>query len=330
MVLKLLQTQEIERIVNYKCERDDLKYVITNSDSVFNLTSLSFFHYCRAHSRIGPQSDSSDSEGPQNPQDDLSEEDECAPPPIIKRRREEPIQQDFSTSAQQDPQQPRSVSFPPEVDELGIPTTDLPTEPITNFSWRNFYSSINYLRILQKVCKNKAHRNLMLITYKSAQHLKKSLKVPQPSLRLYTLKLFKNQVPYCGRKWRQSNMRVITAVYLHCRPELRDDWLSGSDVDGDVEMSVPLEQSLRALTHWYNLRRWPEKMGALPGVLKEEQDFFLRELERLDWGDLNLGEEMRDEEGGPWDGVQSGGMLGSFGFEVGGNGGGNGSGNFIQ
>jgi hypothetical protein len=124
----------------------------------------------------------------------------------------------------------------------------------------------------------------MLITYKSANHLKKSLKVPQRELRLYTLKLFKNQVPYCGRKWRQGNMRVITAVYLHVRPDLRDDWLSGSDVDSEVEQSVPMEQSLRALTHWANLRRYPEQMGSRKGVLKEEQDFFARELEKMGYG----------------------------------------------
>lgn len=139
---------------------------------------------------------------------------------------------------------------------------------------------------MQKICKNKAHRNLMLVQYKSSQYLRKSLKIPQPQLRLYTLKLFKNQVPYCGRKWRQANMRVITAVYLHCRPELRDDWLAGSDVDADVDESVPLEQALRALTHWFNLKRYPERLGAEQGVLDREQDFFRRELERLGWGEM--------------------------------------------
>jgi len=196
--------------------------------------------------------------------------------------------------------------IPPSVDELGIPTTALPSEPITSFSWRNFYSSINFLRILQKVCKRKAHRALMLITYKSITHLKKSLKVPQPELRLYTLKLFKNQVPYCGRKWRQSNMRVITAVYLHCRPTLRDDWLSTQDMDQEIEQAVPMEQSLRSLTHWFNLRRWPEGMGAVKGVLKEEQDFFWRELDKSGgWEQMTgLGLPMRgnlaDESDGGW------------------------------
>ena len=147
------------------------------------------------------------------------------------------------------------------MDELGFPSNDLPQVPITNFSRRNFFALINYLRIMQKICKNKSHRNLLLVQYKSSNIIRKSLKVPQPELRLYTLKLFKNQVPYCGRKWRPSNMRVITAVYLHCRPELRDEWLAGSDVDAEIEEALPLEQALRSLTHWFNVRRYPDQMA---------------------------------------------------------------------
>jgi hypothetical protein len=140
------------------------------------------------------------------------------------------------------------------------------------------------------------------VTYKSAAYLKKSLRIPQRELRLYTLKLFKNQVPYCGRKWRQNNMRVITAVYLHCRPELRDDWLLSADVDADVEMSVPMEQSLRSLTHYYNLRRYAKQMGAKTDGLVE-QDFFMRELERLDWSGEFAGEGLSDagEESQGWE-----------------------------
>ena len=78
-------------------------------------------------------------------------------------------------------------------------------------------------------------------------------------------------------------MRVITAVYLHCRPELRDDWLLSSEIDQEIEMAVPMEQSLRALTHWWNLRLYAKQMGARDGVLAESVGFFERELERLGW-----------------------------------------------
>jgi hypothetical protein len=215
------------------------------------------------------------------------------PPPIKLRRDDPPVESEPSGT-----ELIKGSGGPPVVDELGVPTSELPLEPITNFSWRNFFSSINFLRILQKVCKGKAHRNLMLVTYKSATYLKKSLKVPQKELRLYTLKLFKNQVPYCGRKWRQSNMRVITAVYLHCRPELRDDWLCNTDIDTDVEQSVPMEQALRALTHWYNLKHYAKQMGAQSGILAEERDFFVRELEKIDWGEADMA---GDESSIDWD-----------------------------
>ncbi|KAK7182944.1 transmembrane hyphal anastomosis protein ham2 far11 [Paraphaeosphaeria sporulosa] len=262
LILKLLQLQEIEKVVNFKCEQEE----------------LNFFYFCRSHSRLGV-----DQEQPEESPEADSDSDDAVPPPI-RMRRDDPE----SLESEAEPPSPLpAMPQAPEVDELGFPTSELPKEPITTFSWRAFFTSINYLRIMQKICKNKAHRNLMLVSYKSSQFLRKSLKVPQPQLRLYTLKLFKNQVPYCGRKWRQSNMRVITAVYLHCRPELRDDWLAGSDVDAEVDESVPLEQALRALTHWHNLKRYPEGMGARSGVLEDEQDFFRRELEKMDWGDEN-------------------------------------------
>lgn len=270
LILKLLQLQEIEKILNFKCEQGE----------------LNFFYFCRAHSRLGIEPE----KPPTSPNNDTdTDSDDAAPPPIRMRR-------DGADETESDPIPLPQVVQPPEVDDLGFPTTEFPTEPITNFSWRAFFTSINYLRIMQKICKNKAHRNLMLVSYKSATFLRKALKVPQKELRLYTLKLFKNQVPYCGRKWRQTNMRVITAVYLTCRPELRDDWLAGSDVDAEVDESVPLEQALRALTHWYNLRRYPEGMGAKTGILEEEQDFFRRELEKMDWND-----EGGDADGSGWD-----------------------------
>lgn len=193
----------------------------------------------------------------------------------------------------------------PEVDELGYPTTTLPSSPLTSYSPRFFFTTITLLRLLQKITKRKAHRALLLVQYKSSTILRRALKIPQPQLRLYTLKLFKSQVPYCGRKWRQNNMRVITAVYLHCRPELRDEWLCGGDVDGVVEEAVPLEQACRSLVHWWHLRRYRDIMegGGAAGrrgrgrksgngdddddddaVEEDEGNFFERELERMGWG----------------------------------------------
>ncbi|ETS79613.1 hypothetical protein PFICI_09466 [Pestalotiopsis fici W106-1] len=280
LVLKFFAHQDVQQVVDSKTDRTD----------------HSFFYFCnlRARGNGDKPMEPTEIDGP----DDESEDD-AAPPPI-KRKKSPPAAS--SSTEEQGAKMNNHAHERPEVDEMGQPINDLPKEPITDFSRRNFFSLINYLRILQKICKNKAHRNLLLVQYKSSNIIKKSLKVPQAELRLYALKLFKNQVPYCGRKWRQSNMRVITAIYLHCRPELRDEWLAGSDVDAEVEEALPLEQALRSLTHWHNVQRHPDQMAPeVRQALQQEQDFFKRELEKLEinWADTNAQVDGGD---GMWDG----------------------------
>jgi len=279
----------------------------------------SFFQFCNLRSKFKDKVES-DIEGEEDEEEAEAEhegneprpgeesDDSAAPPPIKRRRSPEEGNKEAPGEEEEEDEGAGSddqASTRPEVDELGYHVNPLPAEPITDFSRRNFFSLINYLRVMQKMCKNKAHRNLLLVQYKSSTILRKSLRVPQEELRLYTLKLFKNQVPYCGRKWRQSNMRVITAVYLHCRPELRDEWLAGSDVDAEVEGALPQEQALRSLTHWRNVRRYPDKIAPeIRVAMREEQDFFTRELERLDvnWPDMGSNDgmsEMDHVEGWP-------------------------------
>ncbi|KAI0119451.1 N1221-domain-containing protein [Daldinia grandis] len=286
LVLKLFAHQDIQQVVDSKTDR----------------LEHSFFQFCndRAHPPEKVPQEPTEIDGPEE-----ESEDDAAPPPIKRRRSPHEQVTESSELANKTEGQPPTR---PEVDELGYPVNPLPKEPITDFSRRNFFALINYLRIMQKICKNKAHRNLLLVQYKSSNIIRKSLKVPQTELRLYTLKLFKNQVPYCGRKWRQGNMRVITAIYLHCRPELRDEWLAGSDVDAEVEEALPLEQALRSLTHWFNVRRYPDQMAAdIREALRNEQDFFKRELEKLDvWADVGQLDNMNAE----WDHAGHGSAYG--------------------
>ncbi|KAF7926306.1 uncharacterized protein EAE98_006601 [Botrytis deweyae] len=281
LILKMFAHQEIDRIVDSRIDRED----------------LSFFAFCNGSSKWALAAATEE-----------DSEDDAAPPPIKLQRDSTVINNDDQLPALSFQEGQHAARRDTEVEELGFQSTEVNSEPITEFSWRNFFSSINFLRIMQKICKNKAHRNLLLVQYKSSNILKKSFKIPQPELRLYTLKLFKNQVPYCGRKWRQGNMRVITAVYLHCRPELRDDWLAGSDVDAEVEEALPLEQALRALTHWFNLRRYPERMGADTKLLQEEHDFFTRELDGMEIGmeEMGIGNGEESMDGSMWGDGSSG------------------------
>lgn len=39
-------------------------------------------------------------------------------------------------------------------------------------------------------------------------------------------------------------MKVITSIYLNCRPDLRDEWLAGNETDESGEAQVGLVVSL--------------------------------------------------------------------------------------
>lgn len=125
------------------------------------------------------------------------------------------------------------------------------------YSFRNLFSTIAFTRILQKLTKRRVHRILLLVQYKSSAILKRSLRVTNGAVQRYVLKILRSQVPFCGRKWRQSNMKVITAIYLALTPNLRNEWLAGADVDTDISNSVPQDQSLRALIQFYNTYKPP-------------------------------------------------------------------------
>ena len=149
----------------------------------------------------------------QVPEQDEESEDDAAPPPI-KTKRDPPLAESnekLPSLAFQNGQAAGKPD-PPEVDELGYPTASPPSEPITDFSWRNFSSSINLLRIMQKICKNKAHRNLLLVQYKSSNILKKSLKIPQPDLRLYTPQALQKPSPLL-----RPQMAPGKYARYHCR-----------------------------------------------------------------------------------------------------------------
>lgn len=46
-----------------------------------------------------------------------------------------------------------------------------------------------------------------------------------------------------GNRRSSANMQVITAIYLNCRPDLRDEWLSGIEVDDVSDAQVRVSSS---------------------------------------------------------------------------------------
>ncbi|ETE65769.1 Protein FAM40A, partial [Ophiophagus hannah] len=145
------------------------------------------------------------------------------------------------------------------------------------FCWRNLFSCINLLRILNKLTKfymynaldtvdvyhnldpghiNDDRGNNMLVVFKSAPILKRALKVKQAMMQLYVLKLLKVQTKYLGRQWRKSNMKTMSAIYQKVRHRLNDDWAYGNDLDARPWDFQAEECALRASIERFNSRRY--------------------------------------------------------------------------
>uniref|UniRef100_A0A8C9VJH3 Striatin interacting protein 1 n=1 Tax=Scleropages formosus TaxID=113540 RepID=A0A8C9VJH3_SCLFO len=129
------------------------------------------------------------------------------------------------------------------------------------FCWRNLFSCINLLRILNKLTKWKHSRTMMLVVFKSAPILKRALKVKQAMMQLYVLKLLKVQTKYLGRQWRKSNMKTMSAIYQKVRHRLNDDWAYGNDLDARPWDFQAEECALRANIERFNGRRYDKSQS---------------------------------------------------------------------
>uniref|UniRef100_A0A182IZI2 Far11/STRP C-terminal domain-containing protein n=1 Tax=Anopheles atroparvus TaxID=41427 RepID=A0A182IZI2_ANOAO len=135
------------------------------------------------------------------------------------------------------------------------------------YSWRNVFSCINLLRILNKLTKWKHSRIMMLVVFKSAPILKRTLKVRHALMQLYVLKLLKMQTKYLGRQWRKSNMKTISAIYAKVRHRLNDDWAFGNDLDARPWDFQAEECALKSGVDRFNNRRYLQvNNGILAGI----------------------------------------------------------------
>ncbi|XP_063073580.1 striatin-interacting protein 1 homolog [Engraulis encrasicolus] len=135
----------------------------------------------------------------------------------------------------------------------------------SEFCWRNLFSCINLLRVLNKLTKWKHSRTMMLVVFKSAPILKRALKVKQAMMQLYVLKLLKSQTKYLGRQWRKSNMKTMSAIYQKVRHRLNDDWAYGNDMDARPWDFQAEECALRESIERFHGRRY-EGGGASGGA----------------------------------------------------------------
>lgn len=136
---------------------------------------------------------------------------------------------------------------------------------ITKYNENFCFIFANLLNVTNKILiKNISQRIFLFNETKSTDLLKVVLlNYINDEFRRPILKIFKKLVPYQGRKWRAINMDVVSLIYLHLKLSLKDDWLSGKDLECDFNNSFDQEIALRSLLQFYNLRNYPNQMLSL-------------------------------------------------------------------
>uniref|UniRef100_A0A182SI12 DUF3402 domain-containing protein n=1 Tax=Anopheles maculatus TaxID=74869 RepID=A0A182SI12_9DIPT len=189
------------------------------------------------------------------------------------------------------------------------------------YSWRNVFSCINLLRILNKLTKWKHSRIMMLVVFKSAPILKRTLKVRHALMQLYVLKLLKMQTKYLGRQWRKSNMKTISAIYAKVRHRLNDDWAFGNDLDARPWDFQADECALKSGVDRFNNRRYLQvNNGILAGIEGLDYDDSIEGIGGIGGG-IGVTAIVGGGVGGG-DGLNGGGAGGSLGGCVNGGAGG--------
>jgi len=157
--------------------------------------------------------------------------------------------------------------------------------PDPGYCWRNLFSCINLVRILQKLTKWKHSRTMMLVVFKSAPILKRALKVRHPLMQLYVLKLLKVQAKYLGRNWRRSNMKIISSIYQMVRHRLHDDWAYGNDLDARPWDFQTEEYALRACVDRFNARYYSTDLSV---VSQNEDELIKVDMNPVDVNPLSV------------------------------------------
>lgn len=77
------------------------------------------------------------------------------------------------------------------------------------------------------------------------------LKCPSDAFNKPILKLLKNQIPYLGKKWRASNISIVSKIYLSIPHRLSEEYLCGEG-DTDPVAAQQIDTDLRNLVAFYN------------------------------------------------------------------------------
>jgi hypothetical protein len=186
---------------------------------------------------------------------------------------------------QANPETPAFFCFYNQTTTVTSPSTNNGPDDWTDFidalpnqdlvDWGNCFTSINLLRILQKMCKRRMPRILTLASWRASAVLKRIVRMSQPTLQKYALKLIKLQLPFLGKKWRANNFLLWTMIYTEMRVDLREEHVLMDFSPEDSEAALQTQEWFQ-LMDVYLKRHLPHP---------KDEEVRVEELERAmeDW-----------------------------------------------
>lgn len=119
----------------------------------------------------------------------------------------------------------------------------------------------------------------MLVVFKSAPILKRTLKVRHAMMQLYVLKLLKMQTKYLGRQWRKTNMKTISVIYAKVRHRLNDDWAYGNGKQQNIRTICVCDRRLNLVVLSMRKRYMNNLINSFPDLEARPWDFQVEECE---------------------------------------------------
>jgi len=113
-------------------------------------------------------------------------------------------------------------------------------------------ATLRLVEVLYLLCKDSPERvRKYLIHYKAPFILKRLRHIENWQVQRVVLKLLRKQVRYLPRKWKQANMKAISAIYSLVPMSPLEDWLLNEPL-GDVAIEGPSQADIRASNVVYN------------------------------------------------------------------------------
>lgn len=143
----------------------------------------------------------------------------------------------------------QDISAATETQDMPPVLPCLRTQPALAGSWVASWTTCATLRLVEALyllCKDSPERvRKYLIHYKAPFILKRLHRIENQQVQGLVLKLLKKQIRYMPRKWKQANMKSISAIFSTVPMSPLEDWLLNEPLS-DVATEGPSQADIRS------------------------------------------------------------------------------------